>query len=84
MVSCGFGVIGSFPNLPGIASILACHLGVLPPTLNLEEVDAEFASSIDHVTGEFRPWAVERRIALNNSFGFGGTNACVCFGNYVP
>ena len=67
----------------GIAAILACERGMIPPTLNLEEVDEEFVSSVDHVVGEPRLWKDDVRIALNNSFGFGGTNACLCLGNYV-
>ena len=67
----------------GIAAILACERGMIPPTLNLEEVDEEFLSSVDHVAGEPRLWKNDVRIALNNSFGFGGTNACLCLGNYV-
>lgn len=76
-------LLGAAGAVEGIAAMLAASSSVIPPTLNLEEVDDEFASSVDHVTGQSRPWNNQRKIALNNSFGFGGTNACLCVGNYV-
>jgi len=76
-------LLGAAGAVEGIAALLSCEKAILPQTLNLEEVDEEFASAIDHVVGEPRSWNNDVRIALNNSFGFGGTNACLCVGNYV-
>ena len=58
----------------------------MPPTLNLEEIDGD-ASMLDHVQTTRDQSNVKRRcndevgiqVALSNSFGFGGTNASLCF-----
>jgi 3-oxoacyl-[acyl-carrier-protein] synthase II len=66
----GAGAMGTF------AAVLAIHHGIVPPTLNLNEIDPECAA-----TGlNFTPnTAVKKtvRAALANSFGFGGTNASI-------
>jgi len=76
-------LLGAAGAVEGITAMLACEHGLIPPTLNLEEVDEEFASTLDHVVDRPRSWNNGVRIALNNSFGFGGTNACICLGNYI-
>jgi 3-oxoacyl-[acyl-carrier-protein] synthase II len=64
----GAGAMGAF------AAVMAIHTGVVPPTINLANVDPECAA-----TGlNFTPNTAVRkpvRAALANSFGFGGTNA---------
>lgn len=64
----GAGAMGAF------AAVLAIHHGVIPPTINLTNLDSECAA-----TGlNFTPNTAVRktvRAALANSFGFGGTNA---------
>jgi 3-oxoacyl-[acyl-carrier-protein] synthase II len=49
--------------------------GVIPPTINLHHPDPE--CDLDYVPN--RPRAAKIRIALNNSFGFGGTNTTLAF-----
>jgi 3-oxoacyl-[acyl-carrier-protein] synthase II len=68
-------LLGAAGAVEAIFSILAIRDGVAPPTLNLEHPSRE--SVIDRVAKE----AQERKIkvALSNSFGFGGTNASVIF-----
>ncbi|MBL6454221.1 beta-ketoacyl-ACP synthase II [Belnapia sp. T6] len=68
-------LLGAAGAVEGIFSILAIRDGVAPPTLNLEKPSRE--SAIDRVakTAQERPI----KVALSNSFGFGGTNASIVF-----
>jgi 3-oxoacyl-[acyl-carrier-protein] synthase II len=52
---------------------LAMERGWIPPTLNFEAGDA--SCDLDYVAGHGRP--LSPRVALSNSFGFGGINASV-------
>lgn len=77
-------LLGSAGNLEAAFTIMAIKEGILPPTLNLEECPE--MNEINLVPKITQKWAVSnngRRIALKNAFGFGGTNACICFGEYV-
>ena len=51
------------------------HHDVIPPTTNLDEPDLEAGCDLDFTPHEARQ--VRVRAALNNSFGFGGHNACL-------
>ncbi len=68
-------LLGAAGAVEAIFSILAVRNGVAPPTLNLE------SPSRDSVIDRVAKVAQERRIriALSNSFGFGGTNASILF-----
>ena len=70
-----FGAAGA---IEAIMCVLALHHGVLPPTINYEYPDPE--CDLDYVPNEARDADV--RVTVNNSFGFGGHNACVAFGRY--
>jgi 3-oxoacyl-[acyl-carrier-protein] synthase II len=59
----------------GIYSVLALHYGMIPPTINYENPDPE--CDLDYVPNQVRRANIS--VALSNSFGFGGTNACVIF-----
>jgi len=65
-------LLGAAGSVEMAASILAIKHGVIPPTINLENVDPECAD-MDLVPNTAREAKV--RVALNNSFGFGGHNA---------
>jgi 3-oxoacyl-[acyl-carrier-protein] synthase II len=56
--------------------VLSLVNGVVPPTINLDEPDAE--NDLDYVPHTARD--VKINVALTNSFGFGGTNACLAIG----
>jgi 3-oxoacyl-[acyl-carrier-protein] synthase II len=68
-------LLGAAGAIEAIFSILAIREGVAPPTLNLDEPSR--ASVIDRVAHEAQRRHI--RVALSNSFGFGGTNASVIF-----
>jgi 3-oxoacyl-[acyl-carrier-protein] synthase II len=59
----------------GIAVLSVIH-GVVPPTINLDNPDPE--NDLDYVPHTAREADV--KVALTNSFGFGGTNACLAVG----
>jgi 3-oxoacyl-[acyl-carrier-protein] synthase II len=66
-------LLGAAGAVELIASVLAVHRGVLPPTINYETPDPE--CDLDCVPNTARRASV--RAALSNSFGFGGQNACL-------
>ncbi|KAF2357551.1 3-oxoacyl-[acyl-carrier-protein] synthase 2 [Trinorchestia longiramus] len=76
-------LLGAAGAVESIFTILAVHAGFLPPTANLEN-PIQVPNKVNIVAKVGQPWIDrhKRRIALNNSFGFGGTNACLCFGSY--
>jgi len=68
-------LLGAAGGVEAVFSVLALVRGVLPPTINVEDQDPECdLDVIPNVAREKRVDAV-----LSNSFGFGGTNAVVCF-----
>jgi len=68
-------LLGAAGAIEAIFSILAIRDGVAPPTLNLDEPSRD--SVIDRVAHQAQQRKI--RMALSNSFGFGGTNASVIF-----
>ena len=69
----GMGAAGGFE---AVLTALAIREGRVPPTINVDELDGACAG-VDHVLGEAREAPV--RLALSNSFGFGGHNAVLAF-----
>jgi 3-oxoacyl-[acyl-carrier-protein] synthase II len=61
-----------------IATVLAIHHSLVPPTINLTTPDVH--CDLDYVPNEARKKKIH--YALSNSFGFGGINACIVFGAY--
>jgi 3-oxoacyl-[acyl-carrier-protein] synthase II len=68
-------LLGAAGVVEAIFTILAIRDGVLPPTINLENPDPE--CDLDFVPLTARQAPV--RVALSNSFGFGGTNGSLVF-----
>ena len=71
-------LLGAAGGVEAAFSILAIQRGTLPPTINLDTPDSEYP--LDHVVNAARPAQID--VALSNSFGFGGTNACLIFRRY--
>jgi 3-oxoacyl-[acyl-carrier-protein] synthase II len=71
-------LLGAAGGVEAIATLLALHHGVLPPTINYETPDPE--CDLDYVPNQARKQDIE--VALSNAFGFGGTNATLVFRKY--
>jgi nodulation protein E len=67
--------LGAAGALEAVATVLALHHGILPPTANYNEPDP--ACDLDVIPNQAREAQVE--YALSNSFAFGGLNAVLAF-----
>jgi 3-oxoacyl-[acyl-carrier-protein] synthase II len=67
--------LGAAGAIEAAYTALALHHQVMPPTINYETPDPQ--CDLDYVANVARP--ADIRLALSNSFGFGGTNACLAF-----
>jgi len=68
-------LLGAAGGVEAVISVLALDRGVLPPTINLYTPDPE--CDLDYIPHTARKTQVD--VAMSNSFGFGGTNACLIF-----
>jgi len=66
-------LLGAAGGVEAAYTALSLSRGVIPPTINYEEPDPE--CDLDYVPNQARKAPI--RVALSNSFGFGGTNACL-------
>ena len=71
--------MGAASAIEAIACCLTVKNNIIPPTINYEVADVE--CDIDCVPNKAKEKKVE--IVLNNSFAFGGNNACVVFKKYL-
>jgi 3-oxoacyl-[acyl-carrier-protein] synthase II len=67
--------LGAAGAIEGAISALVCQRGLIPPTINFEEVDPECDLDYAH----HGPVERDVRVAITNSFGFGGHNVCLVF-----
>ncbi|HEA31023.1 MAG TPA: beta-ketoacyl-[acyl-carrier-protein] synthase II, partial [Leeuwenhoekiella sp.] len=70
-------LLGAAGAIEAIASILAMQHGVVPPTINHTAVDPSIDPSLNLTLNKAQKREVN--IAMSNTFGFGGHNACVLF-----
>jgi 3-oxoacyl-[acyl-carrier-protein] synthase II len=69
-------LLGAAGAVEALMCVRALQTGILPPTINLDRPDPE--CELDHVANKARETRI--RVAISNSFGFGGTNATLVFG----
>ena len=70
-------LLGAAGAIEAIAVILAMQNGIVPPTINHTTVDENIDSSLNLTLN--KPQKREIKVAMSNTFGFGGHNACVLF-----
>ena len=70
-------LLGAAGAIEAIACIMAIKNSIVPPTINHQTVDEQFDPKINFTFGESQKRNIN--VALSNTFGFGGHNACVIF-----
>jgi 3-oxoacyl-[acyl-carrier-protein] synthase II len=79
-------MLGAAGCVEAMAALLACRDGVLPPTINLDKPCDPNMNLVPNksqkFTSVFQSDRGEVRVALSNSFGFGGTNACIAVSSF--
>jgi 3-oxoacyl-(acyl-carrier-protein) synthase len=71
-------LLGAAGSIEAVITILAMQKGIMPPTINLTNPDPE--CDLDYVPNEARKKDI--KIAVSNSFGFGGHNSVLVFKKY--
>ena len=70
-------LLGAAGAIESIASILAMKHGIVPPTINHSTVDENINPDLNLTLNKPQKRAI--KVAMSNTFGFGGHNACVAF-----
>ena len=70
-------LLGAAGAVEAIASIMAIKHGIVPPTINHQTADDQLDPKINFTLGKAQKRTVD--VALSNTFGFGGHNACILF-----
>lgn len=70
-------LLGAAGAIEAIASILALENGIIPPTINHETVDENIDPELNLTLNKAQKRDI--KVAMSNTFGFGGHNACVLF-----
>lgn len=73
-------LLGAAGAIEGIATILAVKNNIIPPTINIQNVDAEIDSNLNLTPNKKQEREV--RAAISNTFGFGGHNAAIVIKKY--
>ena len=70
-------LLGAAGAIESIASILAMKHGIVPPTINHSNSDENINSDLNLTLNKAQKRDI--KVAMSNTFGFGGHNACVAF-----
>jgi len=73
-------LLGAAGGVEAVITALSIYQDCVPPTINLDTPDPE--CDLDYVPHTLRKMSVD--YALTNSFGFGGTNACLVLKKFAP
>lgn len=71
-------MLGAAGAVEAVAAVLALKNGIVPPTVNLDEIEPE--CDLDYTPN--KPVAADLTVAISDSLGFGGHNGCVAFRKY--
>ncbi len=71
-------LLGAAGAVEAVATVKTIETGIIPPTINYEHPDPE--CDLDYTPNKAVEYPV--KVAISNSFGFGGTNACLAFKAY--
>ena len=72
-------MLGAAGGIEAIATVLTIENGVIHPTINYETPDEDLDLNYVPNTAQIRPV----NVAISNSFGFGGHNACIAFKKFT-
>ena len=70
-------LLGATAAVEALACVFAITKGIIPPTINVEEVDPQIDSRLNLTLGKAQKREV--KVAMNNTFGFGGHNSTIIF-----
>ncbi|MGH1366332.1 MAG: beta-ketoacyl-ACP synthase II [Calditrichia bacterium] len=73
-------LLGAAGAIEGMATVLAIHDNVVPPTINHHTLDPDMETRIDLTLGKKKEKTIN--VAMSNTFGFGGHNAIAVFKKY--
>jgi len=71
-------LLGAAGGVEAVATVKTIQEGIIPPTINYEHPDPD--CDLDYTPNKAVEYPV--KVAISNSFGFGGTNACLAFKAY--
>ena len=70
-------LLGATAAVEALACIMAIEKGIVPPTINIEEIDSQIDPKLNLTIGSAQKRDV--KCAMSNTFGFGGHNSTVIF-----
>jgi len=74
-------LLGAAGAIEAIACIKAVSENIVPPTINSDQIEPEFADRFDFTLGQAKSRTIN--FALNNTFGFGGHIGCSIYKKYI-